>query len=303
MIKTKHIIFTLILILLLGGCSKAPSTPKDNIDDLFNINLNDNNKIMYSLMAHRLGIYDLEKKQWRALDDTPNLFQYTFPKEDNYFISGHSLENNYVILKYSGDKLEIVHYMEKDEKIFPLVANDGTNYYLIQKYTDTDIVESKIVTFDVNWGAKVLLDNSQRICEGIISGNNLYYTAYEGKNDTYNLYKLNLETNISVLEQSNLISDDIFLYKNSLYVSDGQNIYNNKNTFTKRAFNYFFDDDDILFQVNINKDGDLEYYITDLISMKTLKDKFDIVNFEKKEGSIILYGNGIVNEISLKDGE
>lgn len=295
---------------ILIACSNKKISSQEEVikqeleNEKFSISIGEDEKLLYSIMAHRLGVYDLKVMRWKPIDDTDNMFQYTFECNDKYFVTGHSIENGYRILHNTGKKLETMYTMNENEKIFPMVEHEGSYYYLVQKYKEAGEVDSKIVNFNNNQEMDIVIESDQKICDSKIYGNLLYYTAYNDKKDRYELYTIDLSKKKKVSKYMSRVAEcrEVYLHNKKVFLSDAKTIYHGEEKYKKRLYNYFLEDYNQLFQIDVNNDGNLEYYLTNLKTAAMNHYAFDIVNFEQKGSELILYGNGEIKKISLLSG-
>ena len=136
----------------------------------------------------------------------------------------------------------------------------------------------------------------------MIDTDTLYYKVYNKDIDSYSLYSLDLTDTRStpLLNQENLISDDLLLTSQGIWISDNSNFYNNNKSFQKDILNYVHPDKDHIIQIGINQNNELILKIYNLENEKYITEVSNIVDFQTTSDSITIYGNGFQKRIDLK---
>lgn len=196
--------------------------------------------------------------------------------------------------------------MKKNEGVFP-VANNENYHIMIRSFYDSNNIEIEnlriLCGFDSENHELFNYENtSGLITKGVIDTDTLYYTVYNKDIDSYSLYSLDLTDTRStpLLNQENLISDDLLLTSQGIWISDNSNFYNNNKSFQKDILNYVHPDKDHIIQIGINQNNELILKIYNLENEKYITEVSNIVDFQTTSDSITIYGNGFQKRIDLK---
>lgn len=260
--KLKFIMTTLILGIFISGCGQIASKTdeKDNIKTNISINTddeeiplpkNENQILLYNDKEQKFFVYDKEKKQ---ADSTAgeNYFQYRFQTPDvNVFTSGNSINNNFKIIEYKDDKINVLHTMGKNEAIFPLAKKNSNELFFVKYYYDKDgnedINSREIVLYNKNNDkfTSIFKGDGILISSGSYENKMLYFTAYNNEKDNYDVYKIKIGQKPEKIQEGAL-SPYINIYDGKLYVDTEFTVDGDGNKFQK-AVNYFFEDKRISF--------------------------------------------------------
>ncbi|MGR6546654.1 hypothetical protein [Paenibacillus tundrae] len=280
----------IFLLMIVTACSKGNEIKKN----LYKNEISKENEVfLYNITKQQMGRYNKDRFQWSPLYEQDNLFQYVFGNSSKFVVSGHSSENDFVLLNVSEDKKKITKVldMENNEDIFFPLADDGKDYYyvLYEDANNADSVKRSIVTFDKNNQVHTLLSTNERITSGIIVNSILYYTVYETEGDSYSVYSLNLnESNeYGNLVKKGLATRELYNLHNELYFSSEDKIFNDSRSFNKKYENFFVNN--LLIQVYPDANQDLICTVMDTENNEILGRYNNPVNFEVQNKILYIY--------------
>lgn len=293
----------IIGMLLFCGCNKEQGKSSDLINEntIDQYTIGENDIFLYNIPVHRLGKYNLTEKRFQILDDTANLFQYSFidGSDYHYYVSGHSVENKFELIREDGNCLSAVQVFGKETQLFPLAVADEERYYLIQTKSEENLV-SEVARFE-NEEFNILFSTDQKIKKGVIIGTILYYTVYHVETDCFYLYQKDLSKDGSYeLVRKDLVSDEVYSYKDQLLICDNEKIFNDQYEFNDMFYNFFLKDDIHLFQIDINDSGDMKCYLTNLDTHKVQEESADVINFKIEEDHVVIYAKNEIIHMTLE---
>lgn len=286
------LLMLLLLVESLAGCGKKSSLYVE-------MNLGDDEIFLYSVVDEKIGIYNTKKLIWTPIYVEENTFQYVFQNDSEYIVSGNSIENGFVLLKRSADRksLKKLFELNNDKNCFFPLATNGNEYYFVM-YVDekSECVERDIFTFTEDYEIRNILKSNKKITAGIMLDDILYYTAYDDLAGAYKVFLLNvsdIEEGPKILNiNRELQTRDLFFYKDSLCVSDYDNIYTDSLTMPKKYANFI--EQNYLIQFFSNEDYDMVCTVTDISSGDCVGTFFNPINYEIVEHEMIIYcQNGI----------
>jgi len=255
----------MVWVLSLCGCNQTSDSKQHADNKLMQYVLKDGETFLYSIPLHRMGTYNLNNNQFCLLDDAANLFQYSFVDGKNFtdYLSGHSIENNFCLLKSEGNRLNVVQKFDENTQVFPFAVYDKDYMYLMQSETESGWISNI---------AKVVKNKMEPICsiplkikKGVFIGDLLYFTVYDESTDSFKLYQAGMTGEPTYeLVKEGLVSDDIYCYGDELLISDNDKIYGQTQTYKKMFFNQFLEDGVHLFQISIDDAGDMQCWLTNL---------------------------------------
>lgn len=267
---------------------------------------NSDEKYLYNRFNQKILVYNTNLNTVVKEITENNFFQYEFPQQTDIYISGHSFDNDFEVLKITDKKIQSLLKLKKNEGVFP-VANNENYHIMIRSFYDSNNIEIEnlriLCGFDSENHELFNYENtSGLITKGVIDTDTLYYTVYNKDIDSYSLYSLDLTDTRStpLLNQENLISDDLLLTSQGIWISDNSNFYNNNKSFQKDILNYVHPDKDHIIQIGINQNNELILKIYNLENEKYITEVSNIVDFQTTSDSITIYGNGFQKRIDLK---
>lgn len=284
----------MLLLSILTGCTKS-------------INFHSNNKdiILYNRFSQKLIKYNLDSKKALTLYDQENIFEYEFANNDNLYVVGHSINNDFKLLQITDNDKKVLFELNSSEAMFPL-ATDNKSYFFIHSYYDDNKCEitSKRCISKLDLDSKNLKNIETTIGlieKGTILGNDLYYTEYNTESDDYSLYKININSLNTKPKSLNkhLESGEVYNDESQIWIkTEGYLIPQNNNLKINAAFlNYFIED--YIFQIDTNHNGDMSLQIVERNTCEIKYKKDKIYDFKKYDSKIIIYGDGFIEEFIL----
>lgn len=299
----KKLLLILCCILLFGlaGCNDNKKNIGENSTsnyDWLPKTKNKNEILLYDKYDQRIIAYDKKNYSVSEINTTQNYMQFEFNNlEANIYTTGHSVENGYKIIEKKHDKTSILYEMKKDEAIFPLAYKDEQTLYFLKTPYDSsgkEIYNDRVVCkFELKTNQLEELKATKGLLtsNAVIIDNLLYFTVYNEKNDNYDLYKINTnKEDKTELINSGLITGELYNNNGRLLVSDQTKIYDyedNTSYFPKKILNYFYLN--YLFQIDIDKNGDLQLTLTNIETDK-IENVFDkVVDVRVENNKIYIY--------------
>lgn len=284
------------LLFCMIGCSE---NKKGNYDWFPRVK-NSNEILLYDKFDQRFIAYNEIEHGITQKNTTQNYMQFEFNDlESNIYTAGHSVENGYKIVEKSESKIKLLYEMKRDEAIFPLAYKDENFlYFLKTSYNQNgkEIYDDRVIcSFDL----KNKRLNEINSTKGMLTSNaviihkELYFTVYNENNDSYDLYKLNIdnENKIQLIDE-NLNAGELYNNNDRLMISDNAKIYDYNNPedfYLKKILNYFYKN--FLFQIDIQKNGDLELTVMN-IKTKEVERKYNkMIDVRVQDGCVYIYTN------------
>lgn len=301
----KSIIYLMCLSIgfFLSGCNQTLTN--DNVLKYPPID-NNEERYLYNRFDQKLLVYNTNLNTVVKAITEANFFQYEFPQQTEFYISGHSFDNDFEILQITDHKIQSLLTLNENEGVFP-VANNEKYYIVTHSFYDINGIEienlRKLCKFDQEKYELLDYENtSGLITKGVIDTDTLYYTVYNKDTDRYSLYSIDLTStnNTPLLNLENLISDDLLLTNQGIWVSDNSTFYNDDKSFQKDILNYVHPDKNHIIQIGITQDNELVLKIYSIEKEVYITEVTNIVDFQTTSDSIIIYGNGFQKRIDLK---
>lgn len=290
-----------ILLLLLTSCSTRDTQTEHNGYDWLPSANSENEILLYFKYDQHILSYDKNTHEVVEVNDTDNYFQYEFNNlATNIYTAGHSAENNFKIVRMNEKNTELLYQMEQNEAIFPLAYQDEENMYFFKCTYDKnkgELYDQRVICkFNAKTKQLEELDVTRGLQtnSGAIINDLLYFTTYNDiDEDSYRfeLYKMDINTEAKVeLVNDNLAESEIYNHNGKLWVSDKDYIYDyedNTNKLPKQYSNYFYNN--TLFQIDVNKNADLELTVTDTTTKEVIKTYDQIIDFIVKDNNVTVY--------------
>lgn len=294
--KKRYVALVVLLIILCSACNNEELYEEFTIQE-------DEKILLYHIFSEKLGIYDMNTFEWNPLYPQDNIMQYVFQNESSYIVSGHSVENGFVLLKISEDRKNLKKVFElsnSSDYFFPL-TDDGSQFYYVLVEDEKDIQKTResIFTFDENFDIQIIYKSRDKIMSGLIIDRYLYYTVYNQEKDSYSVYTINLDDKEKKpgLIKDNLESRDLFNINNHLYFSSRDKIFNDKQSFEKKMENFFVEN--LLIQFYDDKNLEPVCTITDIRNNQILNTYKYPVNFAIKDQILYLFTEEQIFELPL----
>lgn len=294
--KKRYVALVVLLIILCSACNNEELYEEFTIQE-------DEKILLYHIFSEKLGIYNMNTFEWSPLYPQDNIMQYVFQNESSYIVSGHSVENGFVLLKISEDRKNLKKVFElsnSSDYFFPL-ADDGSQFYYVLVEDEKDIQKTResIFTFDENFDIQIIYKSRDKIMSGLIIDRYLYYTVYNQEKDSYSVYTINLDDKEKKpgLIKDNLESRDLFNINNHLYFSSRDKIFNDKQSFEKKMENFFVEN--LLIQFYDDKNLEPVCTITDIRNNQILNTYKYPVNFAIKDQILYLFTEEQIFELPL----
>lgn len=322
--KRKYLLAAYIfLIFLLTGCSRADSltgektaTGQDKDYDWLPQTAGEKEILLYDKYDQRIITYDIDQHKVIQKNNTLNYLQFEFNDlTSDIYTTGHSIENDYKIIKLGKDKIDILYEADQMEALFPLAYRDP-EYMIFLKCTYQDngaeLYGDRVVC-RFNEKTKTLSEIAEtkgmRVTNGAIVGDMLYFTEYDAGTDRYVLYMLSMSGNEKpILLLDNLAAGEIYSNNDALWISDASKIYcyeDDAVCFPKKILNYFYSN--ALVQIDISANGSLELIVTNVETKKLEADIEGVIDVRIFDGKIKAYtdkatvelGRGMTSDVIL----
>ena len=322
--KRKYLLAAYIfLVFLLTGCSRADSltgektaTGQDKDYDWLPQTAGEKEILLYDKYDQRIITYDIDQHKVIQKNNTLNYLQFEFyDLTSDIYTTGHSIENDYKIIKLGKDKIDILYEADQMEALFPLAYRDP-EYMIFLKCTYQDngaeLYGDRVVC-RFNEKTKTLSEIAEtkgmRVTNGAIVGDMLYFTEYDAGTDRYVLYMLSMSGNEKpILLLDNLAAGEIYSNNDALWISDASKIYcyeDDAVCFPKKILNYFYSN--ALVQIDISANGSLELIVTNVETKKLEADIEGVIDVRIFDGKIKAYtdkatvelGRGMTSDVIL----
>jgi len=263
---------------------------------------------IYHQYEEKILSYDPVSMQIASVNKQPNFYQFCFAKDNRIYTSGHSLTNNYSIISLHKDSFEKLLEFGAQESIFPLSSSEDT-FIFIHTYYDEDgheyVEQREICQLAYNSASKELPVYKNltglMITHGVCIGDILFFTAYIPSSNTYNLYSIGIGSlsDMPTLLEQELAAPELYEYNGELIKSTQSHIFINGDDYSKNSINYIIANS--LIQIGPNEYGDLTFSATSLFDGEIYYTIDKIIDFRSEdEKTIILYGEGYINELSVR---
>lgn len=321
----KKSLLVILGVLILGGCSNKDDTSYQTTttsktvysdyswlpvaDDEFGVE-----RLMYDRYNQKIVAYTADSPALIERNEEPNYFQYGFNDLDSQvYTTGHSAdkEHNYKIIKMNEKDTETLYEMKPNEGIFPLAYKDYENMYFIKcTYDDNNeevYADRVICKFNATTKKLEVIDATKGLMTsyGVVIDDLLYFTVYNDidiENYTFILNKMDLESSKIEQVDDKLAEGEVYNNNGKLFVSDQVNLYeykNNKNKYTKKSLNYFYDG--LLYQVAPNDEMRIQLSCIDENLSEVAMGSGNLIDFEVKDGDVYAYTtSGVTHGSSSK---
>jgi len=230
----------------------------------------DTNKeqIYYDPIDKKLVKFNPNGNQSQVINANESDFAYDINNADNLFIIGDSLNHKYKLVEIKEDQIE-----DKNKRTISLIDLEEFNI------TDIESVNGLLT-------------------DGIVSPNNIYYTAFNNENNYYELHRKSIEEGKKG-EAPELISvgyetPELFLSKDlenekeimNLYASDNNKIYSKEDSWDKHQANYF--KPTTVIGIDKNPDGTMKITFIEKRSREKVNEVDDVVGIHFENDSIVV---------------
>lgn len=262
-----------------------------------------NERYVYNVSKQQMGIYNEEKSHWIPLYEEENVFQYVFNQDSEYVVSGHSTNNQFVLLKLNEDRKELnqIFDLNNNQDCFFPLASDGKQFYyvLYEDERNTEIIKRSIVTFDEKNQMKIIRTTHDLITSGVIIDQFLYYTVYDRDQKYYAVYSIDLNDGEKEpkLIKTNLETRELYKMGHELLFSSRDKIFNDKRSFEKKEDNFFVDH--YLIQMGAEPGNGLVGTVTNTESKKVIHTFKNPINFELNGEVLKFYCEGQIYKIHI----
>lgn len=294
--KKLSCVILLILVFILSGCGKNADNETGMIPELSG----ENSVLLYNKYNAEFVEYDLDKNTYDSLHKD-NVFQYSFKDNDcPYYTSGHSENNDFIIIKQEDNKIKKIAAVEKGTAIFPLAYDKKQHLPYYFKYpddtkqNDDNSQHSTILSIDGNGDEQIIAEDINVGGTGVMCNGKIYYPVYNKEKDMYAVYKIEPSTGVKKRIADNVKSGDLYCAQNKVLFSDEKKIYIPDDPtvhFTKGAENYFYDDMKILVQYVVSDDATLDLVIRNYDN-QILKSCKNTVGFTVDKNTVKIYRDG-----------
>ncbi|SEB26024.1 MULTISPECIES: hypothetical protein [unclassified Paenibacillus] len=290
----------IFLMIVITACNKGNDMEANPYKDEVN---KENEIFLFNITKQQMGRYNKDSLQWRALYEQDNLFQYVFGHTSKFVVSGHSVENEFVLFDVSDDQKKItkIFDMKNNKDAFFPLADDGQKYYyvLYENEKDTDSINRSVFTFDENNEIQILFNTNEKITSGTIVNSTLYYTVYEPGKDSYTVYSFPLngtDKQVSVVKQGQP-TRELYNFHNKLFFSNENKIFNDTRSFDKKDENFFVNN--LLVQIYSDTNQDLICTVMDTENNEMLGRYKYPINFEVKNNTLYIYCEGGIYTLEI----
>ncbi|MHB8061433.1 MAG: hypothetical protein ACYDG2_02180 [Ruminiclostridium sp.] len=283
-----------IFIYILTACSannslSEQSNEEDDIGKL--LSSTSESRIIYNRYYQKMVLYNIKNNYIEKQSKSQNYFQYEFNTDSKYFTSGNSITNCFEILYVDGLTIKPIIKLadEKNQSIFPLTTDNEHKLFINVFYNKNgNEVDRKIVSLVNNSKLNEYKNTSGLISTGVILLNNLYYTIYNEKSMTYSLYKLDLSnyTNSPEFIEDNLSKPELYIHNKKIYKSDKNRIFCENDYFDKAPLNYFYDDYNILLQINSYGKGVIGLNVINTNTKEIIHSVENIIDYSIENGIV-----------------
>lgn len=255
-------IWLILAVLLFTGCAS-----KNN--DSLSIKHLDVNKeeIYYNPIEKKLLKFNPNGNKKEIINAGENSIAYDIYGAGSMFVIGDSKLHQYKLVDIEKTEIKTIFDFDSGQEIIPIGLMDG-NLYFINKFYENDQENRDKTTISVLSLSDFTITQIENIHgdikDGIVSPKNIFYTTYKASENYYELYKKSIESGKKG-DSPELISvgyetADLYLSKDldrekeiiSLYASDEDRIYSQKESWDKHEANYFTPST----VIGIDKDGE-----------------------------------------------
>lgn len=263
----------------------------------------DTNKeqIYYDPIDKKLVKFNPNGNQSQVINANESDFAYDINNADNLFIIGDSLNHKYKLVEIKGDQIETLHEFKQGEEIFPIGYNAGNIYFIHSFYNENGEDKNKrtISLIDLEeFNITDIESVNGLLTDGIVSPNNIYYTAFNNENNYYELHRKSIVEGKKG-EAPELISvgyetPELFLSKDlenekeimNLYASDNNKIYSKEDSWDKHQANYF--KPTTVIGIDKNPDGTMKITFIEKRSREKVNEVDDVVGIHFENDSIVV---------------
>ena len=243
-------IWLVLAIFLLCGCSSSKNDASLKTKEL-DIN---KEEIYYNPIEKKLLKFNSNGNKKEIINSDTNSIAYDIYGADSMFILGDSKLHQYKLVDIDKTEIKTIFEFASNQEIVPIGLMDG-DIYFINKFYENGKENRKKTSISIlnlsNLSISQIENLHGDIKDGIVSPKNIFYTTYNASENYYELYEKSIEEG-KKSESPKLISvgyekADLYLSKDldrekeiiSLYTSDKNKIYSQKQSWDKHQANYF----------------------------------------------------------------
>jgi len=239
----------ILAILILTACS----SDNGNSLQITHLDLN-KEEIYYNPVDKKLLKFNPNGNKKEIMNPDSNSLAYDIYGAGSMFVIGDSKLHQYKLVDIEKTEIKTIFDFDGGQEIIPIGLMDG-NLYFINKFYENDQENRDKTTISVLNLSDFTITQIENIHgdikDGIVSPKNIFYTTYKASENYYELYKKSIESGKKG-DSPELISvgyetADLYLSKDldrekeiiSLYASDMDRIYSQKESWDKHEANYF----------------------------------------------------------------
>lgn len=316
--RIRFICILCLFSVLLVGCNDKKDNMEDekkkqeekevqNISYCDDIDIKEDETIVYNIFKEKLGKYNKKDYSWCALYEDEEVFAYKINGRNDIYTVGNTLYNYFSVMK--NDEKGLYKIMDIDEKDSIMPFGEYKNeYYFIYNIDDLGMkVNRKLVKY--NKKSNKLIDvidlNSQLVASATIVNDDIYYAAYQNDEDFYELYQYNFEDASTQLVLKDIPTDHLYNLDGNLVWNDGEgNILDlNGKVWCKVKQDADVDYNSeykLFFQVYPNKSNSLVCDILNAKNGKVLTQAENFIGYEIDDTTLLLFCENGIQTIDLK---
>jgi len=218
------------------------------------------------------------------------------------YTSGNSIEGEFAVVEITPSSVKTVLTVGNNEAIFPIARDAEAAVFILCTY-NSGLVETgrQLVRMTSPGTVSPFTQVTGLISYGAIVGDVLYYTTYDEKGDSYDLWsipKRELDA-MPRLQKTGLAGGELYEYRGQLFTSDGANILAGAREYRCSGGCWFLGDYGVLVRIAPNATSGLQLDVIDVDSGDVVHQVPDALGFEFADGVLTTFCVGAIDGYQL----
>lgn len=269
--------------ILLGACGQSPETDSKQSGQVQTTQKTSENAASQQVTSKEkeitgelvfnpllLGImhYDRDTGEYERYIDDDMHHQQRVKGEDELYIDGHSMDDQYRLLRVTADSVEELHVFSPREGIFPLGVHED-KLYVSHYYYDENGEEQEerrtIAEFDLKTHELIDYTNvSGLVTDGAVDAEKVYYAVYDEATELFTIMSVPLDDKEAtpIIQQTNATGDNVLTYGDMFFYEEGDTLRSDTSDYPNEPDSFIHGDSFVQFY--IDADQELAVRITHL---------------------------------------
>lgn len=269
--------------ILLGACGQSPETDSKQSEQVQTTQKTSENAASQQVTSKEkeitgelvfnpllLGImhYDRDTGEYESYIDDDMHHQQRVKGEDELYIDGHSMDDQYRLLRVTADSVEELHVFSPREGIFPLGIHEDKLYVSHYYYDENgEEQENRRTIAEFNLKTHELIDYtnvSGLVMDGAVDAEKVYYAVYDEATELFTIMSVPLDDKEAtpIIQQTNATGDNVLTYGDMFFYEEGDTLRSDTSDYPNEPDSFIHGDSFVQFY--IDADQELAVRITHL---------------------------------------